>query len=49
VLSVGTFGNGSAEILASAKSKVNCNAWLCGGTNGMTRLSVVNKDKQRGD
>jgi hypothetical protein len=47
---IGVFGisPGFARILSSARSKVNCSAWL-EGSSSMVALTVVKKTKQKGD
>jgi hypothetical protein len=40
---------GSAEVLASSKTRINCSAWWTSGSQGSASLSVVAKDKQKGD
>ena len=41
-------GTGSAQILASESKRINCSAWLYAAGVGLTNLSVVKKNTQKG-
>ena len=48
VLGTFGFGTGSAQILASESKRISCSAWLWGASLGLTNLSVVKKNTQKG-